>query len=135
VVEKEMRILKLMRGGQTLRSYRTALGKEPKGPKRCQGDLRTPEGTYIVDGRNSSSRYHRALHISYPNSTDIEAAKTIGCDPGGEIMIHGLPNGYGWVGARHVVHDWTQGCIAVTDEEIEEIWRLVPNGIAIEIKP
>jgi len=135
VIEKANRTMKLMHEEDVVRSYRIALGPEAKGHKQCQGDNRTPEGRYIIDSRNSNSRYHRALHISYPNNADLLAAKKRGCDPGGAIMIHGLPNGYGWIGAAHTAFDWTQGCIAVTDEQIEEIWKLVPNGTPVEIRP
>lgn len=124
-----------MNGDTVVKSYRIALGGVPKGHKECQGDNRTPEGHYIIDSRNKSSKYHRSLHVSYPNPADIRAAKKRGCNPGGDIMIHGLPNGYGWTGASHTAIDWTLGCIAVTNKEIEEIWRLVPNGTPIEIKP
>ena len=135
VVEKANRTLKLMQGEEIVRSYKIALGPQAKGHKQCHGDNRTPEGRYIIDSRNLNSRYHRALHISYPNSADVRAAKKRGCDPGGAIMIHGLPNGYGWIGRAHTALDWTQGCIAVTNEQIEEIWKLVPNGTPVEIKP
>jgi murein L,D-transpeptidase YafK len=135
VVEKANRTLKLMCGEEVVKSYRIALGPQAKGHKQCQGDNRTPQGRYIIDSRNVNSRYHRALHISYPNNADVQAAKKRGCDPGGAIMIHGLPNGQGWIGHAHTALDWTQGCIAVTNEEIEEIWRLAPDGTPVEIKP
>jgi murein L,D-transpeptidase YafK len=89
----------------------------------------------VIDGRNYQSAYHLALHISYPNAVDRDRAATLGLDPGGDIMIHGLPNGFGWVGAAHRERDWTRGCIAVTDSEIEEIARLVPDGTPVEIRP
>ncbi len=135
VIEKGNRTLKLMHGDAVAKSYRVALGPEAKGHKQCQGDNRTPEGRYIIDSRNRNSRYHRALRISYPNSADVRAARKRGCDPGGAIMIHGLPNGYGWIGGAHTSFDWTEGCIAVTNEQIEEIWKLVPDGTPVEIKP
>jgi murein L,D-transpeptidase YafK len=135
VVEKAARRLSLLHGNQVLKTYAVALGGEPRGRKVCQGDNRTPEGTYVIDSRNRGSRYHRSLHVSYPNATDREAARQARCSPGGDIMVHGLPNGYAWLGRSHTLHDWTLGCIAVTNDEIEEIWRLVPNGTLIEIKP
>lgn len=135
VVEKQARRVTLMRGDRVLKIYAIALGGQSRGPKVCQGDNRTPEGTYVIDSRNGNSRFHRALHVSYPNARDREAARKARCNPGGDIMVHGLPNGYGWLGRSHTLHDWTQGCIAVTNDEIEEIWRLVPNGTPIEIKP
>jgi murein L,D-transpeptidase YafK len=97
--------------------------------------MRTPEGLYRIDGRNAHSQFHKSLHISYPNARDRERAQKLGVKPGGDIMIHGLPNGQGSVGKAHLQSDWTWGCIAVTDEEIEEIWRLVPDGTVIEIRP
>ncbi len=135
VVAKAERTLTLMRKGAPLKSYRVALGGDPVGPKRQQGDRRTPEGKYRIDYRNPKSRFHLSLHISYPSRQDRRAAKKRGVSPGGDIMIHGLPNGYGWIGIAHRVVDWTDGCIALTDEEIEELWRAVPNGTPIEIKP
>ena len=127
--------MELLAKGTVFRSYKIALGGEPLGPKTCQGDHRTPEGIYSIDARNSASKFHRALHVSYPNGEDRRRAAAAHCSPGGDIMIHGLPNGYGRIGAAHRLHDWTDGCIAVTDEEIEEIWRLVPNGTPVEIRP
>jgi murein L,D-transpeptidase YafK len=135
LIEKKARKLTLLRDSIPVRSYRIALGGAPEGPKTCQGDSRTPEGLYIIDGRNKNSHYHWSLHISYPNEKDRAAARKHKCSPGGDIYIHGLPNGYGWIGKAHLVHDWTLGCIAVTDKEIEEIWNLVPNGTTVEIKP
>jgi len=135
VVDKRARRLTLLQGTTVLRTYTVALGGEPRGPKVCQGDNRTPEGAYVIDSRNLGSRFHRSLHVSYPNARDREAARKARCNPGGDIMVHGLPNGYGWLGRSHRLRDWTAGCIAVTNDEIEEIWRLVPSGTPIEIKP
>jgi len=127
--------MELRRSGQVLKTYKIALGGEPVGPKTRQGDHRTPEGVYVIDSRNSQSQFHRSLHVSYPNVEDKERARKLGTSPGGDIFIHGLPNGYGFVGAAHSARDWTDGCLAVTDQEIEEIWRLVGNGTPIEIRP
>ena len=127
--------LQLLSGGKVFKTYKIALGGDPMGPKTQQGDHKTPEGTYVLDRRNASSKFHRALHISYPNAKDREQARTHGVSPGGDIMLHGLPNGYGAIGAAHRLKDWTDGCIAVTNEEIEEIWTLVPDGTPIEIRP
>lgn len=135
LVQKRTRTLELLHNGKVLRSYKVALGAEPIGPKTCQGDHRTPEGTYIIDARNAASRFHRALHVSYPNPEDRKRAAAAHCSPGGDIMIHGLPNGYGFVGAGHRLKDWTDGCVAVTDQEVEEIWKLVPNGTPVEFRP
>jgi murein L,D-transpeptidase YafK len=118
-----------------IREYRVALGGDPVGPKTRQGDQKTPEGKYIIDHRNAHSHYHRALHISYPSPEDKARAKTNGVDPGGDIMIHGIMNVLGWIGKAHRLTDWTDGCISVTDDEIEEIWSLVPDGTPVEIRP
>lgn len=135
LILKHERKLILLNGNQEVRSYRIALGGNPFGPKTYRGDNRTPEGFYTIDGRNPASQYHRSLHISYPNAEDRARARKLGKHPGGDIFIHGLPNGQGWVGKAHTLHDWTLGCIAVTNEEIEEIWKLVANGTTVEIRP
>jgi murein L,D-transpeptidase YafK len=135
LVEKAARRLTLLRAGVSLKTYRIALGTHPIGPKETQADGRTPEGAYVVDGRKADSGYHRALHISYPNAHDRSRAAALRASPGGDIMIHGAKNGMGWLGSLHRAIDWTQGCIAVTDEEIEEIWSAVPNGTPVEILP
>ena len=135
LVMKKDRTLTLLAKGQVLKTYKVALGGTPVGPKTRQGDHKTPEGIYILDRRNAASQFHRALHISYPNAQDRAQAKKQNVSPGGDVFVHGLPNGYGWIGKGHRMKDWTDGCIAVTDEEIEEIWRLVPDGTPIEIRP
>ena len=103
-------------------------------PKNARA-TRTPEGHYLIDSRNAASSYHKALHISYPNADDRERAARLGVAPGGAVMIHGLPNGKDWLGPTHRLYDWTLGCIAVTDSEIDEIWNLVPVGTPVEIRP
>jgi murein L,D-transpeptidase YafK len=135
LVYKHERMLVLMSHGQELKSYRVALGGEPTGPKTRQGDHRTPEGLYVIDSRNPNSHFYKAFHISYPNSKDISEAKKLGVSAGGDIMLHGLPKRYAFVGKAHMLHDWTDGCIAVTNEEMDEIWRLVRVGTPIEIEP
>ena len=135
VVEKGAHRLTLFHGGQPVRTYLVALGRNPVGPKERRGDGRTPEGLFFIDGRNARSSYHLALHVSYPDSAALARARALGTSPGGDIMIHGLPNGQGEVGAAHREEDWTEGCVAVTDEEIEEIWRAVPLRTPIRIKP
>jgi murein L,D-transpeptidase YafK len=135
LIEKKERQLTLISKGKVLKTYKIALGGNPNGPKERQGDNKTPEGTYVIDSRNRDSRYHLSLHISYPSEKDKKRAKQLGVSPGGDIMIHGIKNGYSWVGDLHTEVDWTKGCIAVTDEEIEEIDKLAPNGTIIEIKP
>ena len=135
VVEKAARTLTLFRGATPLKVYRIALGSEPVGPKREEGDHRTPEGSYTIDRRKADSDFHLALHISYPNPGDAAQAAARGVSAGSDIMIHGLPNGSGWMGPLHRQKDWTDGCVAVTDQEIEEIWRAVSDGTAVEIRP
>ncbi len=135
VINKARRELLLLRKGKVIRSYKVALGTNPLGPKERRGDGRTPEGTYTITGRNARSNYHRALRVSYPNAQDRARAARLRVNPGGDIMIHGLPNGQGYIGAAHRLMDWTLGCIAVTNAEIEEIWRLVPDGTAVQINP
>ena len=125
----------LYQGDKVLKTYKVALGGKPEGPKTQQGDHKTPEGVYKINARNSKSLYHLSLHISYPNEQDRAQARKRGVKPGGDIMIHGLPDDYAYLGALHRQHDWTEGCIAVTNAEIEEIWKLVPVGTPIEIKP
>lgn len=134
-IEKEARRLTLFRKGKPIRTYRVALGFAPKGKKTTDGDGRTPEGRYIIDRRKRNSRFHRALHISYPNADDRRQAAERGVSPGGDIMIHGLLNGLGRLGKAHLLHDWTLGCIALTNEEVEEVWRLAPVGTPVEIVP
>jgi tetratricopeptide (TPR) repeat protein len=135
LIEKSARRLMLISQGEVLKSYKIALGGNPIGPKERQGDNKTPEGTYVIDARNKDSRFHLSLHISYPNERDKNRARELGVSPGGDIMIHGIKNGFSWVGDAHAGVDWTKGCIAVTDEEIEEIARLAPNGTIVEIRP
>jgi len=132
LVEKGARRLTLYSGDTALRTYDISLGTKPSGPKVRKGDRRTPEGVYYIDGRNPWSRYHRSLHISYPDKDDIEKARKLGKHPGGNIMIHGTGKKYARV---HKDYDWTTGCIAVTDNEIDEIWAMVPEGAKIEIRP
>ena len=118
-----------------MRSYRVALGWDPVGPKQFQGDGRTPEGQYELDWRNPESKFYRAIHISYPAPADLARARSQGLPPGGNIMIHGLPNDLEIIGADHAKWDWTEGCIAVTNAEMDEIWSYVDDGTPIEIRP
>jgi murein L,D-transpeptidase YafK len=128
LVEKSMHRMSLLKDGRVLRTYRVALGRGGTGPKSREGDARTPEGTYVIDRHNPHSCCHLALHISYPNAWDIASARVRGVNPGGDIEIHGLSGG------SHRSRDWTHGCIAVTNSEIEEIWRAVPDGTPIVIR-
>ena len=135
LIEKSARRLMLISQGEVIKTYKIALGGNPLGPKERQGDNKTPEGVYVIDARNRDSRFHLSLHISYPNERDRDRARELGDSPGGDIMIHGVKNGFSWMGDAHAGVDWTKGCIAVTNEEIEEIARLAPNGTIVEIRP
>ncbi|MDP9099511.1 MAG: L,D-transpeptidase family protein [Verrucomicrobiota bacterium] len=135
LVEKSARRLTLLKNGNALKTYRVALGRAPVGAKDYEGDQRTPEGIYSIDFHKADSDYHLALHVSYPEPRDIERAAARGLSAGSDIMIHGLPNGRGWIGRVHRRSDWTAGCVAVTDFEIEEIYRAVPGGTPIELRP
>ena len=135
LIEKKARRLTLFSKGQAIKAYKVALGRNPDGPKEKEGDNRTPEGTYTIDSRNTKSRYRLSLHISYPSSQDIQHAKQLGLSPGGNVMIHGIMKSLGWIGGLHRCLDWTKGCVAVTNNEIDEIGRLVPNGTSVEIRP
>jgi murein L,D-transpeptidase YafK len=133
-IDKSERTLTLFRGERELKTYKVALGRNPVGHKQQEGDGRTPEGRYKITFHKENSSFHRALRISYPNAEDVQSARERGVSPGGDIMIHGLPNGMGSLGSNYFLRDWTEGCIAVTNEEIEEIWRAVPDGTIVEIK-
>jgi murein L,D-transpeptidase YafK len=135
LILKKDHLLELLANGKVIRTYHVALGQGGLAPKRKEGDALTPEGRYVIDSRNAESHYHKALHVSYPNAQDKKRAVQTGVAPGGAIMIHGLPNGKGYIGAAHRLYDWTLGCIAVTDAEIDEIWALVPTGTPVEIRP
>ena len=133
-VFKAERRLELRRDGGVLKSYRVALGFAPERHKEREGDGRTPEGTYTIDARNPKSAFHLSLRVSYPDDKDKARAAALGVPPGGDIYIHGRPNGPGkwFVGPGK---DWTTGCVAVTDAEIREIWSLVPTGARAVIHP
>lgn len=135
LVLKKDHVMELMAKGKVIRTYKVALGQGGLAAKQREGDARTPEGHYVIDAKYDHSKYHKALHVSYPSAEDRRRAARMGVSPGGAIMIHGLPNGKGWVGARHRLFDWTLGCIAITDEEIDEVWTLVPVGTPVEIRP
>jgi len=135
LVMKNKRTLQLLHGDKVVKSYKVALGGDPVGPKRKQGDGKTPEGLYVLDRRNAQSQFYKSIHVSYPNAEDRQQARRIGVSPGGDIFLHGLGKKYGWVGSAHTAHDWTNGCVAVTNEEMDEIWKLVKDGTPIEIRP
>jgi len=134
VIVKSTRTLTLLNHGQVLKTYKVALGGDAVGPKVKAGDKKTPEGEYVIDSKNPHSRFHLALHISYPNVADRERARKLGVSPGGGVEIHGLEAKYAWVGSLHRQINWTAGCIAVTNSEIEEIYKLVPVGTPVEIR-
>lgn len=135
VVEKAKHLLTLYLGGIKVRTYQIALGAKPTGDKIRAGDGRTPEGLFHIDAHNPNSKYYKSLHISYPDAAHLARAEALGVSPGGDIMIHGLPPAYASLGPMHREWDWTEGCIAVTDQEIDEIWRALPDGAPIQIKP
>lgn len=135
LVEKAKRRLTLYDGATAVRSYPISLGGNPLGHKRQEGDRRTPEGLYALDWRNPNSKFHLSLHVSYPDAADRVSAARRGVKPGGDIMVHGLPNGLGAFAGQMLKRDWTDGCIAVNNEAIEEIWLNVKDGTPIEIRP
>jgi murein L,D-transpeptidase YafK len=135
VVRKGARALELLRAGRVIRTFRIALGWDPTGPKRQEGDGRTPEGVYTLDWRNAHSSFYRSIHVSYPRAGDDLHAVRWGVSPGGLIMLHGLPNGLQADAIGHPEVDWTNGCIALTNEEIDEIWTRVEDGTTIIIYP
>lgn len=138
VVYKKKRVLQLCRGDSVLKQYPIALGKSPEGHKVREGDSRTPEGRYILDWRNPNSKYYLSIHISYPNKADKQRADSLGVNPGGAIMVHGYPTGKSaslWNRYWFLGRDWTDGCIAVSNEAMDEIWTTVKDGTPIDIHP
>jgi len=133
LIEKSKHQLTLFKKRKIFRTFSISIGKGGLAPKEIEGDNLTPEGIYKIDGRNAKSGFYKALHINYPNPSDIKRAQQKGKSPGGNILIHGLKNGLGWIGRFHLFIDWTQGCIAVTNQEIDEIWAWVPDGTLLEI--
>lgn len=134
LIEKSKRKLHLIKNDKILKTYSISLGKNPKGDKLKEGDSKTPTGQYKITHHNKNSNYHKSLLLSYPNSKDKEEARKNNVNPGGNIMIHGIKNKFGWIGKLHVLSDWTEGCIAVTNKEIEEIYNSAPNGTIVNIK-
>ena len=135
VVYKSKRQLLAYTNGQLVKTYRVSLGRQPVGAKEIEGDMKTPEGLYYINDKNPNSGYHKNLGISYPNNNDIENAIRLGKPAGGDVKIHGLRNYTGFIGKYHRWYDWTLGCIAVTDEEIDELYDAVKIGTQIEINP
>jgi murein L,D-transpeptidase YafK len=135
IVEKAKRELHLMRGGEIFRTFRIALGIVPVGDKQEEGDFRTPEGRYRLDRRNADSEYFLSIRVSYPNSEDLRDAQARGVDPGGSIMIHGQPNVPTRSEAYYRSHDWTNGCVAVSNSDMIDIWLMTSENTPIEIRP
>ena len=135
VVKKAQKKLILFRNGVALKEYSIALGPRPQGRKQQEGDERTPEGSYVLDFKNPDSDYHKSIHISYPNQQDLQRAAALGVNPGGSIMIHGTPNEAELPESLIQSFNWTDGCIAVTNREMDEIWLAVREGTPIDILP
>ena len=135
LIIKSERKLYLLKKGKAFRDYHIALGKKPEGPKVQEHDQKTPEGNYTLDFKKPDSSYYRALHVNYPSAADRARAKKLGVNPGGAIMIHGQPNWWGWLSPIRQRFDWTAGCIAVSNGDMDEIWEAVKPGTPIEIRP
>jgi len=135
VVQKKDRIMLLMKNGKEFKRYTIVLGGNPVGHKQQEGDQRTPEGNYVLDYKKSDSSFYKAIHVSYPSAEDKYRAKQLGVNPGGFIMIHGQKNGFGWLSSLAQLIDWTDGCIAVKNFEMDEIWDAVDVGTPIQINP
>jgi murein L,D-transpeptidase YafK len=135
LILKSAHTMTLFSGERALKTYKVALGAVPAGAKHVEGDHKTPEGNYTIDAKNPQSQFHLSLHISYPSAADRQRAAQLGERPGGAIMIHGLAKQFAYLGPLHRQVDWTDGCVAVTNAEIEEIWKLVPVGARVEIRP
>jgi murein L,D-transpeptidase YafK len=135
LVVKSDKRLYLMNKGEKFASFRVTFGDNPKGQKQMRGDERTPEGHYVLDYKNPNSKFHKSIHISYPNAKDREVARLLGVDPGGDIMIHGQTNGWGWASPIVQFFPWTDGCIALTNTNMDRVWEAVTPGTPIEIRP
>jgi murein L,D-transpeptidase YafK len=135
LVIKSERRLYLMNKGERFASFRITLGAEPTGHKQAIGDERTPEGHYILDYKNLNSKFYKSIHISYPNAKDRANARRLGVDPGGDIMIHGLKNGWEWAESLAAFFYWTNGCIALSNRDMDRVWEAVDPGTPIEIRP
>jgi murein L,D-transpeptidase YafK len=135
VVDKAARNLSLYSHGALIVSYPVSLGRAPVGAKAREGDHRTPEGRYFVDRHKADSAFHLALHVSYPSAQDSARAQAAGYSPGSDVMVHGMRNGLGWLGRAHLLVNWTNGCVAVTNAEMAQIYSAVPDGTPIEFRP
>jgi murein L,D-transpeptidase YafK len=134
VIKKQGRLY-LLKNGERFASFRATFGANPVGHKQAQGDERTPEGHYILDYKNPNSKFYKSIHISYPNARDRANARRMGVDPGGDIMIHGQTNGWGWAAPVMRFVLWTDGCVALSDRDMDRVWAAVDPGTPIEIKP
>jgi murein L,D-transpeptidase YafK len=135
LVVKSERKLYLLKAGRVLREFDISLGLMPTGHKQREGDFRTPEGKYFLESRNPNSDYFLSIKVSYPNAEDRERARKMGVDPGGQIMIHGLPNVPRYAPERYRGWDWTDGCIAVSNSDMVDIWLMTKDSTPIEIRP
>lgn len=135
LVVKSKSELYLKRGGEIIKKYNVVFGANPKGHKQKEGDKRTPEGLYVLDYKKDDSSFYKSIHISYPNKVDKKRAAEMGVEPGGFIMIHGQRNGFEWLTSAIQSFNWTDGCIAVSNGDMDEIWQAVDVGTPIEIKP
>ena len=135
MVYKSQRTLHLMKDGQVIAAFPVVFGADPVGHKQKMGDEKTPEGRYVLDYKNSNSAFYKSIHISYPNAKDRRQAKRLGVNPGGDIMIHGQSNGYGWASPIARFFNWTDGCIALNDLDMQQVWESVDSGTKIEIFP
>ena len=135
LVKKSEKKMYLLAEGKSIKEYQVVFGANPKDHKQKEGDERTPEGKYILDYKKENSSFYKAIHISYPNEEDKAKAQYSGVNPGGSIMIHGQKNGLSWLSWLSQRFNWTDGCIAVTNKEMDEIWGLINEGTPIEIQP
>ncbi|MDP4725398.1 MAG: L,D-transpeptidase family protein [Alphaproteobacteria bacterium] len=135
IVKKADRKMMLYANDKLLETYNISLGGNPIGHKIQEGDKKTPEGNYTISYKNAASRFHKSLKISYPNNVDLAHAKKLGVSVGGDVMIHGLGKEFSCLGKLHTLYDWTLGCVAVTNEEIDKIWKMVDVGTSIQIDP
>lgn len=135
LVSKSKRELMAYSKGELLKTYKISLGRNPIGDKEFEGDKKTPEGVYFINAKNAQSGYYKNLGISYPNNEDIAYSRKLGKSTGGDVKIHGIKNGIGFIGKFHRWYDWTAGCIALTNEEVDELYNSVNIGTKIEIKP
>jgi murein L,D-transpeptidase YafK len=135
LVEKSKHLLTLFKNGKSIATYHVVFGGNPVGHKEQEGDQKTPEGRYTLDSKNSNSTFTKAIHISYPNAADIAKAKSKGVSPGGVVMIHGQKNGFGWASFATQRINWTKGCVALSNEDMEKVWKSINVPTQIEIKP